>query len=421
MAEISGETISQMEVHAKDILEKIQDGQNIEYKNHIIRGDLDFNQIDLEKDESGKYIIYSNININKCTFENSINIEGSICKGFIKFEKVEFKGDANFSMVNFKADVKFNKVKFCWDSSFSGSQFLRDAEFREAQFCKDASFGKTTFWKKSNFDKARFDGKVHFDAAHFEKYAYFRYAQFGECVEFAETQFLGDVYFERAQFGRKTLFIGSLFQGDAHFSGAIFDGYSSLFDEKVQFEKRLIFDYSKIGYMEFQAKLGEPLQARISFKCSDINHLLISWDSIKDNLDYDGTAYQALVKNFNNLENFDDADKCYYQYRKERRETLTGSSLLLNDIILVTYGYGVRPLYPLLSSVFLILIFAAIYCGNPGSLPKDALILSMTIFATATQMDKLTGWYNILGIIECFLGWLLMACFLVSLAKKELR
>lgn len=410
MAEISGETSHKIEIHVKDILEKIRGGKNIEYKNYIIRGDFDFDQIDLEKDESGKYIISSNININKSTFENNINIKGSICKGFINFVNVDFKGDVNFNM-----------VKFCRDTSFSGSLFFRDAEFKEAHFCKGASFGKTIFGKKSDFDKARFDGKVHFNEAHFEKYAYFRYAQFGVSVEFAKTQFLGDVSFERVQFGRITLFNGSMFYGDAHFSGAIFDGHCSLFDEKAQFEKRLFFDYSKIGYMKFRAKLSEPLRARISFKCSDINHLSISWDSIKDNLDYDGTAYLALVKNFNNLEKFHDADECYYQYRKKRRETLTGANLLLNDIILVFYGYGVRPLFPIISSIFLILIFAVIYCGNPGSTPKDALVLSTTIFATATQMDKLTGWYNIFSIIECFLGWLLMACFLVSLAKKELR
>lgn len=82
-----------------------------------------------------------------------------------------------------------------------------------------------------------------------------------------------------AQFGGKTDFREATFHKETDFSGAKFD-------------------------------------AQISFIRLKFNILYINWASIKDNLVYDGPAYLALIKNFKVIEQFGDADDCYYAYRK---------------------------------------------------------------------------------------------------------
>ena len=58
----------------------------------------------------------------------------------------------------------------------------------------------------------------------------------------------------------------------------------------------------------------------ISLKFSDFNRLETRWGAIRDKLEYDGSAYLALVENFKNLELFNEADDCYFYYRTVRRK-----------------------------------------------------------------------------------------------------
>jgi len=42
----------------------------------------------------------------------------------------------------------------------------------------------------------------------------------------------------------------------------------------------------------------------------------IRWETVNNHLNYQGAAYLTLAKNFKNLDYFEDADACYYQYRR---------------------------------------------------------------------------------------------------------
>jgi len=53
----------------------------------------------------------------------------------------------------------------------------------------------------------------------------------------------------------------------------------------------------------------------LSLNESNFELFHVRWDIIKDHLNYDGVVYLSLIKNFKDLEFFEDADNCYYQYR----------------------------------------------------------------------------------------------------------
>lgn len=98
----------------------------------------------------------------------------------------------------------------------------------------------------------------------------------------------------------------------------------------------------------------------------------VSWASLENSLVFDGLTYVKLVRNFRNLEQFDDADAAYFQYRKYCQAENPWISLheespwisfpKVGDIFMwLSCGYGVKPSYTVGSSIFVILFFSAIY------------------------------------------------------------
>jgi len=157
--------------------------------------------------------------------------------------------------------VNFSNVKFQKPVDFGGAEFGRYAGFGGAEFTGDAYFREAEFGGNANFGEAEFGGYAYFGGAEFTGDAYFR-----------EAKFTGDANFGEAEFG-----------GDANFIN-------------VTFDNELILNNFKFG------------------------RLYITWDSIKDKLVYNGPVYLALIKNFKVIEQFSDADDCYYAYRKESQD-----------------------------------------------------------------------------------------------------
>ncbi|MDD4653544.1 MAG: hypothetical protein PHQ34_15080 [Methanothrix sp.] len=80
----------------------------------------------------------------------------------------------------------------------------------------------------------------------------------------------------------------------------------------------------------------------------------VRWPALRHRLAYDGAAYLSLAKDFRNLEWFEDADNCYYNYRRmcqaekrlvcrERMRPTINWSKLLDEIAWISCGYGTRP------------------------------------------------------------------------------
>ena len=93
---------------------------------------------------------------------------------------------------------------------------------------------------------------------------------------------------------------------------------------------------------------------QIDLHNANIARLEVRWPTICHHLTYDGAAYLSLAKNFRNLEWFEDADDCYYHYRRMSQSGKTlifrekmlikiNWSKLLDTVAWISCGYGVRP------------------------------------------------------------------------------
>ena len=100
---------------------------------------------------------------------------------------------------------------------------------------------------------------------------------------------------------------------------------------------------------------------------SRFNRIYIYWSSIKGGVLLDSFTYSALLKNFEEQRQFEDADKCYFQYRllsQEKKEF--GLSKLYDLVALYSCGYGVRPDYTVILSLILIVIFGILFFMGNG-------------------------------------------------------
>ncbi|HNX40699.1 MAG TPA: hypothetical protein PKK11_08955, partial [Methanothrix sp.] len=132
-----------------------------------------------------------------------------------------------------------------------------------------------------------------------------------------------------------TSFNSSIFKDDALFEGAVFDG--PLFLTRAKYDR-----------------------------------LYVRWKSIKE-LGYDDAAYLTLLENFKKLGYLEDYDACYYEYRRLHRDQDWGGGYHSMPIweegarkwidlgLQYTYGYGKKPILPLLWSAGTVLLFALIW------------------------------------------------------------
>ncbi|MBE9595154.1 MAG: hypothetical protein IMF19_16940 [Proteobacteria bacterium] len=207
-------------------------------------------------------------------------------------------------------------------------------------------------------------------------------------------------------------------------------------------------EHTKIYKMLIRAVFGD--KSKILLKDSDYTKLNVRWNDIKDYLEYDGASYLALVKNFKNLEQFDDADDCYYQYRKikQAKKKLYSKkegwnwSKPIDILAWLSCGYGVRPSYTILFGVLLIFIFGFLFWilnfigdfslfeithANLSDVISllilsffNALYLSARVFILGDWRD-LHGLYSYVALIEAFSRWLISALLIIVLTKKLLR
>ncbi len=348
-------------------------------------------------DRNEKIAVKSEISIEDSKIEGDIDFGNAVFHNPVRISGTIICGDALFTGTCFSKEVYIMGSQFNGSSSFAGTKFIKDVFFSRARFSRSTSFSNAAFEYDAQFGDAEFNLDVHFEAARFVQFAYFNGAKFNADVNFRGTRFERNVEFKEAQFKGDACFIKSKFEENVNFS-------NSKFHLDVNFT-----DFIVIGMVNF-------------FESQFNNRIYVSWDSIKSHIAYDGSAYLSLVKGYNNLEMFDEADKCYYQYRKLRRGKLHFRKIISDYIPFLALGYGVHPEYPLIVGAFVIIIFSLFYSlSGPALSPQNATIMSVAIFTTQTRMECFTGLKYILSIIEGILGVFLMACFVVSLAKKTLR
>ncbi len=274
------------------------------------------------------------------------------------------------------------------------------------------------------FDRSIFTKLVDFDGSTFNKAANFSDSAFIEDAGFSEARFQGEANFSRAHFMTEANFSRARFNGDAEFG-------------KAKFNKNLNLSSAKMYTMRLSDAAFLD-GSNLYLKDLNFNRIIVRWNTIKAHIPYNGSVYLALTKNFRNLEQFEDEDACYYQYRKDKQARATTLvPKALDGLAWISCGYGVRPARTVLLGMMIILLFTVIFwSGNairsdgpplqgnqtPSISLKDAFYFSSMEFLGRTPQNlHIESQFQFIIVIETLLGWLLMALFLVTLSKVMLR
>ncbi|HJH26952.1 MAG TPA: hypothetical protein C5S37_09345 [Methanophagales archaeon] len=361
-----------------------------------------------------------------CDFMNHTYFQNATFNGIVIFNK-DFHAVANFADVKFNDRVEFKDYfKFNENALFCDATFTGLADFENARFMKDADFSNAEFNDEAKFKKVTFNGNASFMDAIFTK-----------------------AYFDFAKFNKSANFINTNFNDKAKFKGVTFNGYASFTD--ATFTK---------AYFE-----GATF-TKIDFRYVDFEIIEINWSQLKGKLIYSGRLYQALIKNFKALEQFEDADDAYYEYRKiKQSQKEWGDYTKYTDAFSKCIcGYGVKPHRAPLFGILIILLFSLGYyqtgaikqtCSKVFPKPKNrfwklvdeimkqflknhkryknALYFSASTFLALSHGD----WYptakflkigkveicrfRTTAIIETFLGWIILVLFVISLTMTWIR
>ncbi len=422
-------------VPAERILEMIEKGEPVEIDNAIITGALDLNKIKIEvKEINGKEMR---------VVESAIRITDSIIQ-----EEVDFSfyvpGKPGELSTFFTEKVSFQDTQFDKKADFSIAQFNEEVDLMTAQFNGEASFWGSQFNEKVHFWKAQFNGEASFSLTQFNEEASFTYAQFNGKAGFVQTQFNKKVDFWDAQFNGETNFLDADFNGKADFASAEFNGKAAFvwtdFNGKADFTNADFTREADFTYVQFNDE--------ISFANSYFQTMFIEWEQIEGKFEYNRLFYIRLTKNFKEMGQFEDADDAYYSYRVNKRRIKEKwhdypMSLLEFIFLDLSCGYGVKPERTIIFGLVLIFLFSCFYYqtgaikerANPGSKARfwDAFYFSVNTFTTVGYGD----WYptaecvrikrrkicsfRTLAMVEGFMGWFMMALFLVTLAKVWIR
>jgi hypothetical protein len=444
------------EVPASDILEQIENGEDVAYENVKITGKLDLSKINLTtvpntrsaRDiedyglEKELNIVESNIEIRNSVFAEDVDFSntefrkdivfsrtsfsskndfiGANFAGYAGFMAANFAGYADFMAANFAGDAYFRDTDFTGDALFGDANFARDADFGDANFTGDALFGDANFARDALFGDANFTGDASFWYANFTGYALFWDANFAGDARFGYANFAGDASFGDANFSGDADFGAANFAGDAGFGAANFSGDATFFSTKFDKVSFTGTTFTNVALIE-----------------TDYNQMNVEWSTLKDALAFNGPAYIKLIKNFREMQHFENADAAYYQYRQlsQKNKKWSESSKLMDALTGLSCGYGVKPERPLIWGFLLIIVFALVYKQGKGikRLKEsdgddsrvsfwDAFYFSVTTFTTVGYGD----WYpidryRIVVMIEGVLGWLLLALFIVTLANVMIR
>jgi len=453
-------------ISATDVVAKIKSGEPVNYQNVTIEGPLDLSDL---KGPVNQAVSITNsridsTNFDGITFDEPLDMSGSVFQKSASFAKAKFLSDARFTGTTFIGSADFRDADFEGSSSFTSTQFFNDTSFGNAQFNSDTSFLDASFARDVDFNFAQFSRTASFWNASFDNvsfleakfigHASFGYAKFNGNSVFAATNFGSDVVFKSSVFRGNTTFGLSNFDGLCDFTGVNFKVMATFLGTKfsdnvyftdAKFDKDLILEGARIYSMQLD-NVTFAEGSKINLKDADFTRFVVRWSAIKDRVVFNGAAYQALVKNYKNLEWFDDSDDCYYQYRMlTQSQEPWGSTKIIDIISWLSCGYGVRVSYVSFWCLFTIVFFGAVYWAGNGmrrfelsgrEVPTDgkstdedrtsltdAVYFSLAMFTTsqAPYYNYPTGYYRHLAMLEGILGWFFLGLFVVVLSGVLIR
>jgi uncharacterized protein YjbI with pentapeptide repeats len=452
-------------VDAAGILDEIRDGKAVERRHVRIVGSIDLRELEGP--------VRSSIEIVDCEIQDLIRMEGVAFEAPVSFEETAFENMVLFSGVRFNDSADFSFAAFEDTVFFDSAVFGEDAEFCGTRFGRDAYFSGAVFFETCDFNFTRFaEEYVLFDGVRFLGDAHFEDAEFGRWTNFYGSTFSGAADFLLATFPGRSFITNVTFERDANFAGVEFMSFAEFEDSR--FEGDFFLYGSTISYMKLNGTtFGES--STVHLNNTEIEGFVIPWRTMEDHLVFRDEVYMGLVENYKRLGWFQDADDCYYHYRKLAQERKDfGWSKAIDYLAWLSCGYGVRPDYTLAWSLSIVLVFGAVFYvgrgllqyerpdaklaegekrsedrkadlqarikadppspegefqefGSVPSIPErptlgEAMYFSSLVFIAQAPADYLAlGRYKYLVIVEGVFGWLMLALFLVALGNLMIR
>jgi uncharacterized protein YjbI with pentapeptide repeats len=432
-------------VNASEILSKIQRGEPVEYQNSTILGDLNLSQVlGLERDHVDRTDYVSNFLLigedeeNVALVNSTININGSVIDGNVYFSNAKFLKNVKISNTILN-EVDFTGSFFNGLADFSGSTFNGPSFFWGSNFSRSVTFEESKFSGPSKFEGVSFDGRATFKGTNFYDSVTFEESSF-QYAGFDESKFLGPVNFKHSNFKHLSvpspIFSGSLFNQSAIFENALFNGTTYFnrckFNGPVQFTGSIFNNTVEFNYAVFEkrAEFADVIVDSINFKTAKINDTYANWEIAKNfilNNQDKIRMYEKLRKEYQLSGLSDDANDCYYQIRDIRGSMIDDWQYKVLDFVeKCLYGYGMKPLYPLGWSIFLIIMFGFLY-RRSGT--KNSFYFSYNIFLSGTGKllvdtpklpEDCSDSIRILYDFERTLGLLFFSLFLITITKAAL-
>jgi hypothetical protein len=447
-------------------------------------------------------------------FASSANFAGATFSGDASFRGATFSGEAWFDGATFSDWLSFDGATFSDMAQFDGATFSDMAQFDGATFSGPALFAGATFSDKASFYGATFSGGAWFDGATFSGGVSFHRATFSDMARFDGATFSGPARFAGATFSDMAQFDGATFSGLARFDEATFSGEalfdSATFQGKVVFggasarpgaivtfdkptrrrglrgpkgtrsRRRALYVLGKAAARDAGAFAGCCLRrwasARASLRALSRWIPFLAGTPHPFRLPREGESAYRLAKqaaqaagDYDATGRYHFAEQCAIEDRCKHDGPLRpwrgAFWVWLARAVLgrVVYGYGERPLRPLVIGLAVIFIWAGIYAasdgivaaGGPGmsvsgpatpaSQPATSPSQPATLAATqAAQVRDPDGWdaiyfsivtfttlgygdfrpapsLRLLAGAEAAIGAALMAVFIVCLTRKYMR
>jgi uncharacterized protein YjbI with pentapeptide repeats len=364
-------------------------------------------------------------------FSNSVfsemNMENAIFEGDTSFRDVQFPGYFQFKDVQFYEMPFFERTNFSINDPYHMIYFDK-IDFKNGCCFKEAVFDSVGFTQVkssgliSSFDNTHFNGDLQFTGLLIDSIASFKDAWFGGIVALDNTEFNKKAEFNRANF-----------LGDVSFEGAQFDDNLNLrksnFSENINFDNAIISGDIYCEDINFTKRLSNKVQTgHMSLNGTGYNRIFVNWKDIDEGfLLFDGNAYLLLIDNFKKLGRVNDANDCYYEYKRSNSRNLEGLYSIADAYYWVLCGYGVRPEWALYWALFFIVSFGFYFMKNDGMNLISAFVFSITIFISGTgklfvdkpeySPERNPKVSMFLFTFERIMGGVLIVLFLISLRR----
>jgi hypothetical protein len=397
-------------ISGDEAVKLIKNGTSI--SNMIVNGDINLSGSDLihpviiinstiggclivNKDDKTRTIIRENFNIFHSTINECAQFNYVTFMGEVNFTKVIFQGGSSFSSSSFNKNTKFVISEFHGMAFFTPSVFNEIAYFLDCTFSKNVSFVGTIF-----------NSNVFFIASNFEGNAIFQKTLFNKLLDLSGTTF-----------NQRLVFWDSIFHKICFINIILNKELTSI--EWKQVDNKVVSQYLNMNGNDYDSE--KIIEKSYTSKSEDVKY-----------------EYLILYDIFKSTGKYDDADKAYYMSKIIER-TLIKSRLerLKSWFLDVTYGYGTKPWNAIKVGIIIMLFFSFLYMfenaissDHEKHKKRKTLFrrLSSSIYFSANTFTTIgtgdyypNGIFRFISMVEGFLGYIVMALFLVTMANQLLR